>query len=732
MLRFAAMRLTGQQISLPAFGITAIVVCGWYSGAGPAVLASILTTAWYIADSQGSESSMWIYVAVYLLEAAAVCACSRYLHAEARKAAQGEDWRRHLVETAAEGIWTVDSGGVIRYANPRMAEILGFTADDLLGRNVEEFLFPADIPGERIRFQNRHQIAREQFDRRLRRADGSEVWMLACSSLFRHDGKDPGLLTMMTDITERRKAEHALRQSERKFRELFENIREGVYQTAPDGRILAANPELLRMLGFSDRAELDVPGVVRDTFIDPELHKQLRERLERDGSYANVEFPLRTRDLRSITVRENARVVRDERGDVLYYEGTLTDITEQIKLEKQLRQAQKAEAMGRLAGGIAQDFRAIGMGAMKELQQALDGLPADSPARHRLQSVAQSLEGAAGLTRQILEFSRNQARDHEITDINGVVRGLDPFIRVDAATEIALEFSLCPEPAPVRADSGHLSHILSHWAIPAAGRESAGRKIEVSTSIEASGPEGNAGPFVCITVCAAKGNTGKGVWNLSPSAGGREVGHERPDPASARTSADGADPDGTHVLAPDTAPVGTGTAQAILAQYGGAVTSSNSGGVFRCSLFLPLAFGVDRSILSAGTPSHSVLLVEEEPLVRELSRDMLERQGFRVLTAGNAAEARRIANGPAKIDVLIIDWTAGGRHHAELVRLLRELRPELRVLFVAGYADSSLDSVRAPDGTAILQKPFSGESLARRVRQLLEGPRKGKSASSLN
>ena len=225
----------------------------------------------------------------------------------------------------------IDADGVIGYANPRMAEILGCPAGEIAGRRLEDFLFPEDLPVERIRLQNRRIGVREQLDRRLRRSDGSEVWVLACSSLFQSGQSDAVVLTMMTDITERKAAEHALRQSERKYRELFENILEGVYQTSPDGRILAANPELLRMLGFSSQEELSVPGVVRETFVDPDLHLSLRDRLERDGSYANVEFQLRTRDHRIITVRENGRVVRDENGDVLYYEGILTDITGRIK-----------------------------------------------------------------------------------------------------------------------------------------------------------------------------------------------------------------------------------------------------------------------------------------------------------------------------------------------------------------------------------------------------------------
>ena len=393
----------------------------------------------------------------------------------------------------------VDPEGAIAYANPRIAEILGCAEDQIVGRKFETFLFPEDHSAERIRFQNRRPGAKEQYDRRLRHSDGSIVWTLACSSPWMYSGKDAGVLTMMTDITERKKAEHALRRSERKFRELFENIREGVYQTSPDGRILAANPELLRMLSFTSPEELNVPGAVRDTFVDTDLHQSLRDRLERDGSYAAVEFQLRTRDRRIITVRENARVVRDENGNVLYYEGSLTDVTERLRFEKQLRQAQKMEALGRLAGGsIARDFRSIGSGIAARLRHALDSLPPESPARADLDAVAKGLQNGAALTRQILEFSQRQMGGHDESrdrighanamDLNGVLAGLDPDLRRLISPETSLRLSLCADATPVLADPGHISQILTSFEIHARDFGVGASVIQVVTAVESDGP----------------------------------------------------------------------------------------------------------------------------------------------------------------------------------------------------------------------------------------------------
>jgi PAS domain S-box-containing protein len=619
------------------------------AGAGPALAAAILATG-------AAGFHAWIQYGVFVIGAGIVGICLWQLRLAKEKAAKGEAWQRRLVETAGEGIWVVDPDGVIGYANARIAEILGCRVEQIEGRKFEAFLFPDDVPVERIRFKNRRAGVKEQYDRRLRRADGSEVWTLACSGTSSHDGKHASVLTMMTDITERKSAEQALRRSERKFRELFENIREGVYQTSPDGRILAANPELLRMLGFSNHEELNVAGVVQDTFVDPDLHQTLRRRLERDGSYANVEFQLRARDRRIVTVRENARVVRDENGGVLYYEGTLTDITEKMRIGKQLRQAQQMEALGRLADGMARDFRAIGVDVIVRLRRVLDSLPPDSPARPRLDAVARSMQSGAALTRQILDFSQRQMDpDAGPIDLNALILRLEPEL---SHVALSLSVSLCDVPAPVLADPGHLRQVITAFVAYAREFGSGIGKIELSTTIESNGPAETAGLVVSLSV-------------RSSSVRSSEV------------------EDGD--LEEEWRPwVGLATTQAILAQYGGAMTAAaepsteETGRGVRYSLYLPLASEASLAQPLAGLDNAAVLLVEQEPLMRELSRDMLERQGFHVLTAGNTVEGEQIARSGESFDLLITSCPADGEQANALVHRFRDLRPALRVLFVAG------------------------------------------------
>lgn len=348
-------------------------------------------------------------------------------------------------------------------------------------------------------------------------------------------------------------------------------------------------------------------------------------------------------------------MVRDENGDVLYYEGTLTDVTERIRVENQLRQSQKMEALGHFAGGIARDFRGVCAGIVTGLKQALNVLPENSSARPPLNDVAKKMDSAEALTRQILEFSSSATV--AVFDLNALVVGM----------ETGLELSLCGDPAPVLADAGHIRQVVVSLLIQARELGGGSNKITIATAIEAQVP---------ATVSLSVHSTARAAEVLPWVS---------------------------------TAWVGMATSQAILAQYGGTITAAIE--PVRYSLCLPLATGT-RLVPPAAhaTSKATVLFVEEDPLIRELGRDMLERQGFQVLTTVSAAEAEHIRGSGQAIDVLIANWTPNAER---LVHLLRETRPELRVLYLTGHP------IPAPAGSAVLQKPFSGDSLGRTIRALL-------------
>ena len=695
-------RLTSDPISPFLLSFAAIIASAAWAGAGPGMAATAVLVVWSAVDlrlSGVSVTNTSLRCLVFLVEGVLLSIGSSRMWRSMRDAAMSEAWHRKLVETAAEGIWVHDENGVITYANARMSEMLGVAVDDLVGRKVDEFFPPADLSMERIRASNLRAGRKEQFDRRLRRSDGSEIWVLTCCNLI--EGDAPGSLAMMTDITQRKRAEYALRQSEERFRNLFESVLEGVYQSTPDGRILAANPMLLRMLGLANEAELNDVNIANDLYVDPHIRQRLLEQLERDGGFQNVEYELRTRDGRIITVLENARVERDENGGVLYYEGTLTDITPRKRMEEQLRQAQKVEALGRLAGSVAHDFNNELTVITGFAQLALSALPPQHPARASTEQAIEAADRAMALTRQLLLFSRRQAPEGRL-DLNHAVE------RSAAARQGELVVSLSREPAPVYATQKQIEPIIRDLSgsvrkrLPSASLEVKTELTNLNEEFCRRCAEAQPGPYVVLSVGQLSGG---------------------------RISDFFEDPRFLAMQAAESAAMGLSATHAIVVQCGGFIVPGrrqpgrDPQSVSSFHVFLPQAA---RAEDESGAPAVSdaggetILLVEGEPLIRELSRDMLERQGYRVILASNANEAEQLSGRAGTFDVLITDAVMPNISGPELARRLRTSHPGLKVLFISGYADEpAVRDDSGAEGAAFLQRPFSADSLGRKIRQML-------------
>jgi len=707
-------RFTNDPVYPFLSAFAAIIASAAWAGSGPGLVATALLVVWTAFELSGQGSSApntFLRCLLFLVEGALLSLGSARMWRSMRVAAQSENWHRQLVETASEGIWVHDEHGVITYANARMAEMLGVTVEELTGRKVEEFFVPADYSMERVRAANLRSGRKEQFDRRLRRRDGSEMWVLTSCNLIDGDavsGEKPGSLAMMTDITERKRAEYALRRSEERFRNLFEGVLEGVYQSTPDGRLLAANPMLLRMLGLANEGELKDINIARDLYVDPRVRQRLLEQLDRDGSYQHIEYELRRRDGEIITVLENSRVVRDENGALLCYEGTLSDITPRKRIEEQLRQAQKVEALGRLAGSVAHDFNNILTIITGFAQLALSELEPSHPARPSTEQTLDAADRAMALTKQLLLFSRRQTAAEGSLDLNHAIE------RSEAARQGGLMVSLCREPAPVYARQRQIEPIIRglsdniRRSFPAASlelkTEPAGLDEEICRRCEGAQP----GPYIVLSIGDL---TGAGAVN--------ELF---------------ADPLFMAMQASESAAMGLSATHATVAQCGGFIvahtgrqaaadTRSDAHKVSSFHVFLPcvVAPGQDAGAPAAsGSAGETILLVEDEPLIRELSRDMLERQGYRVILASNAKEAEQIGGNAGSFDLLITDAVMPNITGAELARRLRTSHPGLKVLFISGYADEPPErDENRTDGAAFLQKPFSADSLGRKIRQML-------------
>jgi PAS domain S-box-containing protein len=703
-------RLTDDPVYPFLSAFAAILGTASWAGPGPGMLATILLVAWSAVDLSlrgGSLPNTVVRGLLLLVTGSILSIVTARLWRSMKQASLSEAWHRQLLETAAEGIWVHDENGVITYANVRMSELLGVGVDDLIGRRVEEFFLPADLSMERIRAVNLRNGSKEQFDRRLRRSDGTEIWVLTCCNLVGSDtsaGGRPGSLAMMTDITERKRAEFALRRSEERFRNLFESVLEGVYQSSPDGRILAANPMLLQMLGLANEAQLNDVNIAHDLYVDPGTRQRLLEQLEREGSIQNVEYELRRRDGQIITVLENARVVRDETGAVLYYEGTLTDITPRKAMEEQLRQAQKVEALGRLAGSVANDFNNVLTIITGFAQLALSDLPPLHPARPSTEQVLDAAERALALTRQLLLFSRRQAPAEGSLDLNRTIE------RLEITRQAGVVVSLAHEPVMVYAMPKHIEPVVSAFADLYRKRQSQAASLGIRTALTnldaeycRRAPHAVPGPYAVLS-----------------------IGEPAQAPIQDVVSGDNF----TLMRAGESNALGVSAAHARIAQCGGFIVvgshpaGAGDPGISSFHIFLPCAKGrvgpAPFQVPSSAPAGETILLVEGEPLIRELSRDMLERQGYRVILASSASEAEQIGRSAGSFDLLITDAAMPNSSGAELARKLRAAHPGLKVLYISGYAEEPRPlSDPAIEGAAFLQKPFSADSLGRKIRQML-------------
>jgi PAS domain S-box-containing protein len=260
------------------------------------------------------------------------------LEERTRKLRESEERYRMLIENQGEGLCLVDPDERFVFANPAAESIFGVPPGGLAGRCLQEFTSAEQFGVILEQTETRRAGQKSTYDLDIVRPDGERRQLLVTATpQLDGQGRYIGGFGLLLDITERKRAEQAVRASEERYRGLFENVLEGVYQTTPDGRILSVNPALARMLGYESEQELQASDVAHDLYADPDERKVLTEKLEEQGELRNAELVLKRRDGGEITVLENARAVRDERGQVLYYEGTLTDITERKRAEEALK-----------------------------------------------------------------------------------------------------------------------------------------------------------------------------------------------------------------------------------------------------------------------------------------------------------------------------------------------------------------------------------------------------------
>lgn len=539
----------------------------------------------------------------------------------------------------------------------------------------------------------------DSFEYRILRPDSEERVVQVLGGAVEHDEGVPIRISgVVLDVTERKKAE------ERFYKAFHASPEPTSIATASEGRYVDVNESFLRVTGYQREEVIGHTSIELRFWERPEDRAALVERLNRDGSVRDLEITFRTKSGDKRTAVDSAEIV-DIAGQKCIL-AIFKDITEQRSLEKQLRQAQKMEAIGQLSGGIAHDFNNLLSVIIGYSEVLEEGLPQGDPLHKSCQQITKAGQSAASLTRQLLAFSRQQVLELKVLELNAVVQHVEKMLRRLIGEHIELTTALSPTLGRVKADQGQIEQVIINLAVNARDAMPNGGKLTIETAdvdvdedYVHKHPLHVPGPYVLLTVS----DTGVGM--------------------DAETQARIFEPFFTTKEMGKGTGLGLATVYGVVKQSGGFIwVYSEVGHGTTFKIYLPRtaeAMGADRPISSAPSVrgTETILLVEDEEALREFTSTVLTNSGYTVLAAERPDKAVEIASlheGP--IHLLLTDVIMPGMNGSVLAGNLLAIRPEIKVIYMSGYTGFTHPGLL--DSNAILlQKPFTRERLLHKVRE---------------
>ncbi len=647
------------------------------------------------------------------------------MHEELHKALRGsEELYRSVFDAITEAVFLQDADAAILAANEAAERLFGLTVDQMTGRtsfdprwrSIHEDGSP--FPGETHPVPVALSTGEPQRDviMGIHKPDGTLTWLsINCQPLSREGESKPyAVMSTCTDITHRKLAEEALRESEERYRRIIEATLEGVWTVDLKGNTTFANRRMAEIAGCT--VEEFAKSNVWD-FVDESDRPAVRERMaaRARGVGEQHDFRLRRKDGTLVWTSMSASPITFPDGSA----GALAmvrDLTEERRMQEelqrsreQLQQAQKLESIGRLAGGVAHDFNNLLTAILASVSFAEHATP-DS-LEDELGTIRSAAERAAELTRQLLAFARRQVIQVVSLDLKQTVAGLEMMLRRLLGEHIELSLELDPDPWRVRGDPSWVQQIIVNLAVNARDAMPDGGPATISLRNTTLGvsehPEVPPGDYVVLSVEDAGSGIDKEALPhiFEPFYTSKEAGTG----------------------------LGLASVYGVVKQLGGHITvSSESGQGSRFDVYLPR----DREHETAAPPpkglpaakverAATLLLVEDDEMLRRLVVQGLVRLGFDVLVAPNAEVAQTIAKEhPGTIHVIVTDVMLPGMSGAMLADVVQTLRPETRVLFVSGYADEWVESDGAllGSGRSFLPKPYRVDQLAERIDELVALP----------
>jgi PAS domain S-box-containing protein len=660
----------------------------------------------------------WRAVRFTLLGVSIVCYAARLGVTQYRQSKTEDTLDRHnrAMDSAVNGIAIVDANGLHSYVNVAFAQMMGYdSTESIIKRPWKEIYAPQDLV--KVEAEIRESLRKNgkwYGPMTIHRRDGSALPVEMSITML----PDVGVVCVCRDVSLRRNAEKAREEAETKFRMLVEKVAAISYiaELGIHGEWIYVSPQVEAIFGFPPSEWLtDSREWIKH--VHPEDHKivEAAEGASQRGEPFQAEYRVVRKDSRVIWVSDTAVVVEGSNAHPLM-EGIIVDITERKQLETQLQQARRMEAIGRLAGGIAHDFNNL-LTIIKGYTELAQKRPRITPELQAdVERIEDASERATTLVRQLLAFSRRQVLQPKLLDLNSIVMGLDKLLR--RLMDNGIEMTTAPGKniGTIKADPGQMEQVIMNLVVNARDAMPQGGRLTVETTnvdLDAAYANDHTSVKPGRYVMLAVSDTGMG---MSPET----VAHIFEPFYTTKESGRGTG-------------LGLSTVYGIVKQSGGYIwVYSEVGRGSSFKVYLPRVeqaaepLPVVKSGRGEQKGSETVLLVEDQPEVRELARMALMEKGYTVLVTGSPEDAERVcARHESEIHLLLTDLIMPGITGRELAKRLTARHPRMRVLYMSGYtywimASSVGNGGMLEDGVAFLQKPFTPSALSEKVREVLD------------
>ncbi|MCP5102631.1 MAG: PAS domain S-box protein [bacterium] len=647
----------------------------------------------------------------------------------------------NIIATMADSLVLLDADGIIVKVNQAIPELTGYRENELKGKPLH-ILMPNQLvhTANSLLEETRKGKKIINFELSFKSRQGLEIPVIFSSSALKNeDGTVIGMVSISRDITQRKTAEKELKAhkehleemveertekleeinrqlhtEKEKYQTLTENINSGIFRhTADDagdeGKFIEANPAILKMFGYEDKNDFLATTFSRHCS-DPEDMERFNRKMRKYGSVKGDELQLKKKDGTLFTGSVAAAAVKNSRGEMLYYDGIIEDISVRKQLEEQLMLAQRIEAVDRLTGGIAHEFNnmlasIIGYSELSQME-----LGPENPVDDYLNGILSVTQRSQKLIGQLMTFSRKTVTEPKVFNLNRFFSALETLIQQMIGENISFDFIPGDDLANVEADPGQFEQVVMNLAANAGDAMPSGGKFAITTenkevdeALVEQYPYMEQGSYVLVTVS----DTGCGMSRERIS----------------------------HIFEPffttkksGRAGLGLSTVYGIVKQSKGIINfDSEPGRGTVVTIYLPRADKqLDTITKKIGTlqltpGNETILLVEDEEQVREALAKILSKCGYDILPAGNGEDALKLwRKNKNRVDLLLTDIVLPGISGLQLAQKLLEIKSRLKVIYMSGYSDEVISQYGALDkGISFIQKPFTSAVLTEKIKEIL-------------